>query len=125
MNADRIVTFANATPHVVTLVGDDGTQLVLPPTVPAPRVRVDDENTGTMTGDGGIQVQDCETWTVPAVTDLPPASPGTVYIVSKMALDAIAEVHPDRHDFRVPHDVVRDSDGKPVGARRLARTRRP
>lgn len=51
-----------------------------------------------------------------AVTDLPDDDGETLYIVSMMVRQAL----PHRHDLASPGDLVRDADGKIVGAKNLA-----
>lgn len=56
-----------------------------------------------------------------AVVDLPDPAPGTVYVVSRLVVDA----EPGRADLVAPYDLVRDDQGRVVGARALACARTP
>jgi hypothetical protein len=51
------------------------------------------------------------------VTGLPEQQPNTLYIVSKIVMDAC----PDRNDLLIPNDSVRDENGQIVGCRSFAR----
>ena len=50
------------------------------------------------------------------VENLPPRRPDTLYIVSSV----IAQLCPDRDDFIVPNNLIRDNEGKVIGARSFA-----
>lgn len=52
-----------------------------------------------------------------AVEGLPEPQSGVYYIVSSIVLAAA----PDRSDLLVPHDMIRDADGRIVGCKALAR----
>jgi len=55
--------------------------------------------------------------TVPGdVEGLPDPIPGTVFLVSRIVKAAV----PDRMDCMVPDDLVRDSEGRVIGCRRLS-----
>lgn len=69
-------------------------------------------------GDGGMTIH------VPVVgikfgrvDGLPEPVPGTVYVVSRMIVDAL----PARSDLVAPHDVVRDGAGRIIGCRGFSR----
>lgn len=51
------------------------------------------------------------------VTDLPAPQPETYYIVSALVRAAL----PERADLLSPGDVIRDADGKIIGAKNLIR----
>jgi len=50
-------------------------------------------------------------------SDLPPVISDVCYIVSMI----VAQTYPDRKDFLIPHDLIRDEKGQIVGCRSLAR----
>ena len=50
------------------------------------------------------------------VENLPPRQSNTLYIVSSI----VAQLCPDRDDFIVPNDLIRDEQGRVVGARSFA-----
>ena len=56
--------------------------------------------------------------TVYTAPNLPPRKDGTVYFVSGLVQSAF----PDREDFLSPADLIRDADGRVIGARGLSRT---
>lgn len=52
--------------------------------------------------------------------DLPPKKEGVVYIVSAIAARAIAENHPERNDFLVVDETIRNNEGQIIGCLSLA-----
>ncbi len=109
------ITITNCTPHDVNIVGEDGSVVA---TIPAsgiiPRCQATTEEVSTVQVDGV---------TIPLtashfgdVYDLPEASDGTLFIVSRVVADAA----PERHDLVVPDQLVRDSSGQVVGAKSLS-----
>lgn len=103
----------NFTPHKVVLVKSDGDRIEIPPEGTVPRVRMEVRETGEVLGVPVVE-------TVAAgVEGLPEPRPGVYYIVSR----AVAAACPDRDDLLVPDDLVRDGEGRVIGARRLARIR--
>jgi len=103
----------NLTPHKVTLVKPDGSQIEIPPEGRCPRVRMEVREAGEVLGVPVVE-------TVAAgVEGLPEPRPGVYYIVSR----AVAAACPGRDDLLVPDDLVRDGEGRVIGARRLARVR--
>lgn len=48
-----------------------------------------------------------------------PAAGNDVFIVSGQCLEAIKQKHPERRDFVAPGELVRDSNGQPVGCKGL------
>lgn len=45
----------------------------------------------------------------------------TIYIVSKLALDACREHGIDTANFVIPEEVIRDEDGRVIGCKSLSR----
>lgn len=126
----------NLTPHPVTLVLVSGETVTLPPEGTAPRV----EDTGRQTWDCIAHVDGGWEWvtadpvdeddrvldSVPLyevrpgdgdVVGLPDEEPDTYLIVSRL----VAEAATDRGDLLYPYDLVRDEQGRVVGAQGLAR----
>jgi hypothetical protein len=106
----------NLTPHVITLVCQDG-NVVLDPAGPAARVTMAaDEPVGSLVVDG-IAVPLVRTATTGVVTGLPDPRPETLYVVSRQVLDAC----PDRADLVMTHGAIRGDGGAIIGCRALAR----
>jgi len=107
----------NLTPHVVRLIGEDGTVVELPPAgLPARLVLQPDQPDGAVRI-GPLVVPLKRTAATPQVTDLPDHRPGVLLVVSR----AVAEAFPERDDLVYPYDTVRDDQGVIVGCRSLAR----
>lgn len=104
----------NLTPHIITLVGEDGRRVVIPPEgAPA---RCDDTTTrvGELGFAGGI--------VVPLVVrrlglpeNLPPEEGGVLLVVSHTVAMAAG-----RRDLVVPADFVRDGRGRVIGCKALS-----
>jgi hypothetical protein len=100
----------NYTPHDINLFLQDGSTMTIKSSGSA---RVSSTETVVST-DLGIP----ETMTVYGdVVDLPAPADDTIIIVSRLVLSRC----PDRPDLRVPGLQVRDSDGKVIGCKSLAR----
>ena len=102
----------NLTPHPVRLIRADGSELVIPPSGTVPRLREVVEDTG-MRIDGIPVVRKG----FGEIENLPEPQEGVFYIVSAL----VAQAARDRDDLLIPDDLVRDEEGKIIGARRLAR----
>lgn len=134
-------TLRNLTPHEVVLELGDGRRLRFPAAGVVPRLLlgegsvetlrvIDPEHSGAAQADASTTQastntsQGCVDIPVAVGTQmvgleppLPPASPGTLLITSRV----VAEHCPDRDDLVWPDDLLRDDDGQVVAARRLAR----
>ena len=107
------MTLVNLTPHALSLVvGSEA--VTVPPSGTVARVSVTRESAGTVTV-GGVQVPLYRT-TYGAVEGLPDPAPNTLFVVSAV----VAAAARDRTDLVVPDDLVRDDQGRVVGARGLA-----
>lgn len=102
----------NLTPHALNLVTGEGT-VTIPPSGTIARVSVNRTQIGTVSIDGV---------TVPLnrsqygeVVDLPDPAEDTLYVVSAL----VAAACPERSDLVVPDDLVRDEQGRVIGARAL------
>lgn len=108
------VELRNLTPHEIVLETPSGT-LHLPPTGVVARCDTTREVLGHVSVDEvnvpitHVRVEDCE--------NIPPPREGVMLIVSRI----VAEARPDREDLLIPDDAVRDSDGRIVAVRALAR----
>lgn len=106
----------NLTRHVVNLLTTGGDEIVLTPEQIAARCDVDRRPGGTVrTTDGAVALTFVG---LGEVRDLPDPQAGTVYVVSGVVADAV----PDRDDVAFPDDVVRDEQGRVIGARALGRS---
>jgi len=111
----------NLTPHPINLIGDGG-EIIIPPSGRVVRAREVREILGSIQLDGAgtlpvIRVSYAEPEGIPEQVEA-----DTIYIVSALAAAAIRAHRPDIADhFFVVSDPVRDSDGRVIGARALAR----
>ncbi|WP_314719315.1 hypothetical protein [uncultured Actinomyces sp.] len=115
----------NLNPHEVVLIGD-GQQLVLPPSGTVPRLVLGGGTTVTVGALGAGGGTGEETPVTLSLTygeglvgldpPLPDPQPGVLYVTSRV----VAEHCPQRDDLAWPHELVRDTAGRPVGARGLA-----
>ena len=107
------MALVNLTPHALSLVVGSET-VTVPPSGTVARVTVTRESAGTVIVDG-VQVPLYRT-TYGAVEGLPAPAPDTLYVVSSL----VAAAARDRRDLVVPDDLVRDEQGRVIGARGLA-----
>ncbi len=115
----------NLNPHEVVLIGG-GQQLVLPPSGTVPRLVLGGGTTVTVGALGAGGGTGEETPVTLSLTygeglvgldpPLPDPQPGVLYVTSRV----VAEHCPQRDDLAWPHELVRDTAGRPVGARGLA-----
>lgn len=102
------LTVVNLTPHTVNLL-ISGDRIRLPRGGKIPRIEE------TMKHDGDIDGVSVYTIEYGAVTNAPPIIPGTIYIVSKMIVEAL----PGRNDLFFPIMLERDGQGNVHAARGL------
>lgn len=108
-----MTTLVNLTPHPVALVGDKG-GAVIPPSGRVARCEVQRERVGEIAlADLVIPIYRA---TLGPVEGLPDPTPGVVYITSALVAQAAG-----RPDVLAPDEVVRDENGRVIGARALAR----
>lgn len=106
----------NWTPHPIVLIKDDGTEVVLPPAGHAPRLAENAEAAGALLGVPVVKIVRSG-----LTAPLPTVPPGTAVIVGEIVADAVAQAlgirvySPDTG----PQSVVRDSDGRIRGVKRL------
>lgn len=110
-----MVNLVNLTPHAITLMPADGQSVTIPPSGAVARCAVRRVQIGMVrTPDGpGVPINRTE---FGAVEGLPAPAPDTIYIVSAIVAQAA-----HRDDVVIVDEVVRDSEGRIVGARALAR----
>ena len=99
----------NFTPHEVRLVDGDGKEIASFPSQGVIRLAEKREKIGNM---DGIPIFKKEF----VGSELPPKEEGTYYIVSL----PVAQAFPERDDFLVPDQLVRDEKGRVIGARSFA-----
>ena len=112
---NKTIKIKNLTPHDVVLVNDKGKVVKTFPKCETPlRVSQINEPAGSLEFEG---------FKIPLtkikygeVENLPEKKADIVYIVSAL----ICQACPDRNDFYIPNELVRDKNGKIVGAKSLA-----
>ena len=102
--------FVNATPHTLNIVCADGSIREIAPSGILPRLGQTREKTHILDGIEVFHVRLGE------IEKLPEEDGETVYIVSRMVLDAA----PGRGDLLSPGELVRDSSGKVIGCQGLS-----
>jgi hypothetical protein len=106
--------YRNLTPHAITIITEHA-EITVPPEPPTPRIVDEITASGVDTIDRHqvpiLQIRQL------GPTDLPDPRPGIGLIVPRI----IAVDQPARTDLYVPTDFVRDSSGRPIGCRALAR----
>ena len=126
MSAATIHTIrpVNLTPHPVNLHLADGRVVTIDPALPeeeVPRLVISDGQATAL----AVAGPDGESMPVPVKVGgrvtaidppLPDPQPGVLYVTSRV----VAEHCPQRDDLAWPHELVRDTAGRPVGARGLA-----
>jgi hypothetical protein len=103
--------FVNATPHTLNIVCADGSIREIAPSGILPRLAQVREFSHVLEGIEIFQVCMGE------LEGLPDVDEETVYIVSRMVLDA---ADPSRGDLLAPGELVRDSSGKVIGCKGLS-----
>jgi hypothetical protein len=113
---EKNLNIVNLTPHALNLMpeGPDGPVVTIPPSGLVARCAVDRVQVDTVTVDG-ISVPVNQTW-FGEVSDLPEPQPDTIFVVSTLVAQAV----PDYQDVFIVDDVVRDEQGRIIGARALA-----
>src|SRR5690606_30167316 len=109
----RIMKVDNLTPHTLTIITGSGAVAISPSGMVA-RVAVTRDSAGTVTIDR-VAVPISRT-TYGAVEGLPDPEPDTLYVVSAI----VAAAARDRNDLVVPDGLIRDDQGRVIGARGLA-----
>ena len=107
-----MANIVNLTPHPIRIRKVDGEFLELPkPSGPIPRCSTSDVVIGEV---NGVQLSKSE---LGQVVDLPESAPDTIYVVSRVVLQAA----PEREDLFAPGTLLRDDNGAVVGAAGLSR----
>jgi len=103
------MSFVNLTPHEVIVRRSEG-DIRIPPSGVVARVATREVDVGSHLGVPLVSAQ-----LDGAPEGVPDPKIGTILIVSRIVFEAV----PNREDLAVPHDLVRDSEGKVVGCRAL------
>ena len=106
------MSILNLTPHEIRFVRPEGEDLVLPPSGTVARVSV-----SRVYGEETHLAIPVFTTQAGEVQGLPAPRPGVVCVVSRAVVDAAR----DRKDIFFPDDLVRDDQGRVIGARALGR----
>jgi hypothetical protein len=109
----KILNIVNLTPHALNLM-PEGPVVTIPPSGLVARCAVDRVQVDTVAVDG-ITVPVNQT-RFGEVSDLPDPQPDTIFVVSALTAQAV----PERQDVFIVDDVVRDDQGRIIGARALA-----
>ena len=108
-------TILNLTPHIVVVLGADGTQVAeLPPTGRVARVATTVEDAGEIAGIPVVKTRFGE------IIDLPEPEDGTFFVVSSLLAGAAKETGRGASDLLVPGRLIRDSAGQPIGCEKLS-----
>jgi len=106
--------FTNLTPHAIRVCRPDGSLIVeIPPSGHVVRVKTE------LRRDGAIGPVWMWREAMVDLVDLPPPSPGIIYIVSKIV--AVFARALGRSDLVVPGPLIRDSEGRVIGCVGLSR----
>lgn len=106
--------FVNLTPHTLNILDEDGEEVLeLEPDLHREPVRIETETKLDMKVNGGIPLFEKE---FGEIKNLPKVEGGTLFVVGGLAKTAI-DKHTDRTDFVGVGELVRDENGKPVGAK--------
>ena len=109
--------FRNLTPHPLVLLPEGGEPIVLAPD-PAGPARVSTTSVPVIGAPEAPVPVVMTAWG--AISGVPPYEPGTILIVSRIVREAIVAQRATRPDVMVPHDLVRDAEGRVIGARALS-----
>lgn len=109
-----MVKIINLTPHTINLMIGEGSISIEPSGIIA-RCKVSTEQVGTIKVDGKEIPVNKKVYG--EVEGLPKQQEGTIYIVSSLVAQAVK----DRDDVFIPDELVRDEEGRVIGARALAK----
>ncbi len=105
----------NFTPHEVVLMGENGKVLITFPAEGLIRLSEKRERLETLFLEN-VKISVFKK-VYGGTEELPPKRKGTYYIVSL----PVAQAFPERTDFLIPDELVRDENGKIIGCRSFAR----
>lgn len=108
----------NLTPHAVNIVDTDGNEILTIASQGLARCKTETITIGTIdvdTPNGTITIPETST-KFGEVVGLPEPEDNTLYIVSRVIVDATG-----RNDLRIPNETVRDHDGRICGCLSIGR----
>jgi len=105
----------NLTPHEVNLVGEDGKVIMTFPSEGVIRLSESRELLKEFSIEGGVKISIFKK-KFGAGNNLPQKEEGVLYIVSL----PVAQAFPERQDFVIPDQLVRDEKGRIIGCRSFA-----
>jgi hypothetical protein len=108
-------TILNLTPHVVTVLADDGSVVREFPSSGLARALKRDVPAAPLYGVPTVRSEFGPVEGLPAPTD------GVFYIVSSITAHAAKSLGRSTDDLLIPGTVLRDLEGRPIGVRELAR----
>lgn len=115
--------FVNLTPHQIKIHSSNGSVQAVEPSGKSLRVS---SNSQLVSISENVEFYSVEFGQLEIVNNsdksvIPglPAASGDMFIVSGQCLEAIKQKHPERRDFAAPGELVRDSNGQPVGCKGL------
>ena len=111
----EIKKIKNYTPHDINIVGEDGKVIITFPSEGQVRLSQTTEQVGSVECDG-VKIPITKT-VFGEAEGLPPREEGTIYIVSSLT----AQAYPERDDFFIVDQCVRDEKGKIIGCRSLSK----
>lgn len=122
-------TLINLSPHEVVLWGEGDDRVVLPPAAVVPRLILGGGETTRILatsdgepGESGVELTVAHGERLLGLDPpLPDPQPGVLYVTSRL----VAEHCPERRDLVWPHELIRDEEGRPIGARGLAMRQGP
>ena len=106
----------NLTPHDIHIVGSDGKVIKTFPSEGVIRLSQKSEVVGYLALENGERIPLTKT-SFGEAEGLPEQKKGTIYIVSSL----VCQAYPDRQDFFIPDQTVRDEKGRIVGCRSLSK----
>lgn len=116
MAKKKILKIKNLTPHGVRIINKDGKVAITFPSEGSLRLSSTRVRESTLTLSDGVEIPITKT-SFGGIDSLPPKEEGTIYIVSSLVCQAC----PDRPDFYIPDDTIRDENGVIIGCRSLSR----
>lgn len=104
----------NFTPHDIHVVGEDGKVIATFPSEGLIRLSQTTEQIGSVVVEG-VEIPLTST-NFGEAQGLPEKREDTIYIVSSL----VCQAYPDRRDFYIPDQLVRDEQGRIIGCKSLS-----
>ncbi len=117
MERIKVKKIINLTPHEITLLDENGNEiLMLPPAEKPARATVKNERVGVV-GVGGVEIPLNGMKVEGETENLPEPKEGVIFIVSLL----VCRANPHRGDLFIVDELVRDKNGRILGAKALSR----